>query len=224
MDAFLLQKELLSKIEDPIIFDVGACVGDVSLIYRNLFPNSMIYAFEPYNQAFDTLLIKTKEKNIKCLNLAVGDISGKGTLNLNAAFPANSLLASHEKGNENWDDGGMLTTIGTQEVIICTIDGFLKENNIGQVDILKMDSQGTEYDIIMGAMDSIQKGKIKLVYTEIITAPTYIGQKHLDEVLKLFRDCKFDLFDIFSLSYTAKNKKLRQIDALFIHDSFYGGL
>ncbi len=35
---------------------------------------------------------------------------------------------------------------------------------------------------------------------------------------------KFDLFDISSFSYTAKNKKLRQIDALFIHDSFYGGL
>lgn len=222
MDAFSAQKSLFLDRDDLIIFDVGACVGDVSLIYRGLFPNSKIYAFEPYGKAFNDLIFKTKEKNIEAINVALGKEDGLASFNINAAFPTNSFLDSHEDGNRVWDDAGMLTTIDKQMVEVLTIDVFVQSRGIERIDILKMDTQGTEYDVILGAVNFIKDDKIKMVYTEIITMPTYIGQRHLDEVLKLFRENNFSLYNIYGQSYT-KDKKLRQVDALFIHDSFYKG-
>ena len=82
----------------------------------------------------------------------------------------------------------------------------MSNNNSEKIDIMKMDTQGTEFAVIEGAVDSINENKIKIVYTEIITMTTYIGQKYLDEVIKLFRENKFNLYDIYGQSYTIDDK------------------
>lgn len=219
MDAFSIQKELLPNNENYTILDVGAHMGSVSLNYRDLFPNSTIYAFEPYEESFNILLKNTIDKNIKCYQIALGNIDGKIEFNVNTATATNSIFETHPEGNLNWENKGWVTTVEKQMVNVCTLDTFIKNNNIEKIDILKLDTQGTEYTIIEGAINSILENKIKIVYTEIITMPTYIGQKHLDEVIKLFRENNFRLYDIYNQSYT-NEKKLRQVDAIFIHDSF----
>lgn len=221
-NAYTIQQEFLKNVTNPTIFDIGAFIGTVSIDYRKIFPNSVIYAFEPCKESYDRLIENTKEYDIKCFNTAVGNVDGKISFNINGLDQTDSIFDTHPDGNKNWSNPGVpfngITTIEKREVDVCTLDTFMKQYNIERVDVIKMDTQGTEYTIIEGAVNAIKENKIKIVYTEIITMPTYVGQKHLDEVIKLFRDNNFWLYDIYGHSYTGE-KRLRQIDAMFIHES-----
>ena len=46
--------------ENPVIVDVGAGVGDSTLFYLQRYPNSKVYAYEPYPKHFKLL-----KENIK---------------------------------------------------------------------------------------------------------------------------------------------------------------
>lgn len=56
---------------------------------------------------------------------------------------------------------------------------------------------------------------IHLIYAEIITQPTYVGQSRLDKYLFTFFEQGFDLFNIYNLSSTSTGC-LNQFDAIFI--------
>jgi len=219
MNEFETQKKLI-KIEDPIIFDVGAYIGGVSSIYRKLFPNATIYAFEPYKESFNELLNVSEKLKLIPYNKAISNINGNIEFNINAAAQTNSILSTHPDGDRIWDSMGYVNNLNKTIVESITIDTFLENNNIEKIDILKLDTQGTEYMVIEGAVNSIKENRINIIYTEIITLPTYIGQKYLDEVLNIFRINDFNLYDVYNQSYTNDNK-LRQVDAIFVHNSFY---
>lgn len=219
MNEFETQKKLI-KIEDPIIFDVGAYIGGVSSIYRKLFPNATIYVFEPYKESFNELLNVSEKLKLIPYNKAISNINGNIEFNINAAAQTNSILSTHPDGDRIWDSMGYVNNLNKTIVESITIDTFLENNNIEKIDILKLDTQGTEYMVIEGAVNSIKENRINIIYTEIITLPTYIGQKYLDEVLNIFRINDFNLYDVYNQSYTNDNK-LRQVDAIFVHNSFY---
>ena len=54
----------------------------------------------------------------------------------------------------------MIITGKTIKVPKYTIDQLVKEYGFDRVDIVQMDVQGTEYDAMRGAADSIKEGKI----------------------------------------------------------------
>ena len=58
---------LFDKKDKIIIFDVGASVGQSTENYRRIFPNSLIYAFEPFPEAYK-FLSALKIKNYKAFN------------------------------------------------------------------------------------------------------------------------------------------------------------
>lgn len=214
-DPFAVQKGLLEGIRNPIIFDVGAHHGQTSIIYSKLFREGVIYAFEPYEESFIHLSEKVKTfKNIKPINVAFGNKIDKLSFHINASSQTNSLFPTDIKASQTWGNG-ILETTNQTEVDVITIDSFLEKSNLEKIDILKIDTQGTEYQIIEGAENTISSGKIKVIYTEIITMPTYIGQKELHEVLHIIHAKGFKLHNFYN--YSIINEKLRQLDAIFTY-------
>jgi FkbM family methyltransferase len=200
------------------IFDVGAHNGQTSHTYNKLFSQASIYAFEPFPQSFDILKKNVEDKeNIKVYNVALSNVIGKVKFNVNESSQTNSILSTHIDGADTWGKN-LLSTIDTIDIESTTIDKFVEKNTIDKIDILKLDTQGTEYFIIEGAAKTIAKNKIKLIYLEIIIMPTYDGQKYFDEILLLFRANNFHLYNLYNFSHTA-NGMLRQVDAIFIHES-----
>ena len=203
--------------KEVTIFDVGAHQGQTSTLYNNLFKNATIYSFEPSPEAFEVLK-KTCEahKNITPFNIALSNTSGSVKFHLNQSSQTNSLLKTDDRSDKTWPVN-LLNTKETINIDCVTIDDFVTQNNISHIDILKLDTQGTEYQIIEGAAQTIALKKIKLIYLEIITMPTYSGQKHFDEVLYLLRSKGFQLFNLYNYSYTEFGE-LRQVDAIFIYN------
>jgi FkbM family methyltransferase len=214
-DAFLEQQRLIGAKTDLVIFDVGAHQGQTALAYNKLFKNAQIYSFEPYPTSFDILKEKTKHVSlIKPLNFALGNKNGDIEFHVNNSTATNSILGTSSQGHEVWGTG-KLETKQITEVQICTLDDFIKKESIAKIDILKLDTQGSEHLVLEGAQSALEKGMIKLVYTEIITMPTYENQKTLDEVLQIFKTINFRLHHFYNFSLTPDGQ-LRQLDAIFV--------
>lgn len=214
---FSNQKKLIHTNNEPTIFDVGAYKGETVLAYNNLFNSSCkIYAFEPFIEVFQELENRTADyNNINIYNYALGNRKGSVTFHVNNFHATNSILPTDIRANKTWKEG-LMETQEKIEIPMLAIDDFVKENNIDVIDILKLDTQGSEHLVLEGAKNSISKGMIKLICAEIIVMPTYEGQKDLHEILEMYNNLGFQLYDL-SKSYTP-NGRLRFLDGIFIYE------
>lgn len=131
---------LFSKILKPgwRVVDVGAYIGYYSVHFAKLVgAKGEIFAFEPntYSNRLLTRNIKLQNvKNVQINKMALGDRKRRASFYMNA--PESSLI------KENVD------YIGVEEVAVTTLDEALKDQ---KVDFIKMDVQGYEYNILLGA-------------------------------------------------------------------------
>jgi FkbM family methyltransferase len=218
LSAFETQKTILSNVESPIVFDVGANIGQTTDICREMFPDSRIFAFEPHKASFDHLKAKCDEVgNALAFELSLSSVSGKQNLHLNPSAPTNSLLATDQRGPAVWGQG-LLETKDTVQVEVIRLDDFLADKKIDRIDLMKLDVQGAEHLVLEGAVDSLRENRISVLYTEIITMPTYVGQKLFHEMLKIYDDHNFQLCNIYN--HSAIDGWLRQVDAIFVNREF----
>lgn len=219
-DAFTDMQRLMTKMEitQPLIFDVGAHHGLISGKFRELFPASAIYAFEPFKASFDQLRNNTAaDPGIHAFNFGLSNREGMERFHSNPASQTNSLFSTDERAGLIWGPG----TFGTQEMVSAefkTVDNFMATQDIQEIDILKLDVQGAEPLVIEGAAEACRRGAIRLIYSEILTQPTYQGQKRLDEALAVFYDNGFDLYNIYNYSLTLDGR-LREVDVIFTKTS-----
>lgn len=215
-NAFKDQLKIIGS-NSVTIFDVGACTGEVTFQYNYLFRNSIIYSFEPFIPSFEILQKNTsKLPNIKCFNVALSDVSGQIDFHVNKSYTTCSILATHPDSGKNWNEEALCTTEKIK-INSITLDDFIVQNQIEKIDILKLDTQGTEYQIIEAASKSISQNKISLIYLEIIIMTTYQQQKSFDEILLLLRSKGFVLYNLYNYSYTNLGE-LRQVDAIFTRE------
>jgi FkbM family methyltransferase len=216
-DAFATQRRLVQAAA-PLIVDVGAHLGETAKRYRSLFPAATIHCFEPFPPSFAALRGATAaDGRIRTHALALGDSIGSASLHSNRSSATNSLLASDTRGSDYWG-GEVLSTKATLEIAVTTLDRFCAEASLDHIDILKLDVQGAEYAALSGAHDLLSRQAIDVVYMEMITAPTYVGQRELHDYLALFRSCGYVLFDFYNP--VRKNGRLLQTDNLMVAEPF----
>lgn len=147
------QLDKYKNLNNKIFFDIGANIGLVSLILAKLNPDCIIYAFEPYKKVFDIFVQNIKLNNIKNIypfNIAItgnsikDDSSIKMLINKTVSG-ANSIFASEKNFNKyiKKPDSTIVKTI--------SLDGFVKLKNINDIYLMKIDCEGSEYDIILNS-------------------------------------------------------------------------
>lgn len=150
---------IIKKIKEhkpKIIFDVGAHVGDWSSFlineYRDL--KYTLYMFEPSKKTYDKLARNISASNNKIFqNIGLGDKNEILKIHYDTVEQGNaSILADNKKYSE--------------EVCIVTLDSFCVQNAIDNIDFMKMDVQGYEYNVLLGAKNLLAKGRIKFIQFE----------------------------------------------------------
>jgi len=133
------------NIEPPVIYDIGSAVLHWERHARRIWPHSKIYCFDAFDK-LEPLYIKNNiHYNICCL-------SNKD--NCDVKFYQNEMLFG---GNSYLkektihfpeDNHVMKKTI--------TLDTLVKQQNIPYPELIKMDTQGSELDIIKGASEVLK--------------------------------------------------------------------
>jgi FkbM family methyltransferase len=196
---FLLIEAL--GIDSPLIFDVGANIGQSVDCYSKAKPESIIHCFEPNPYAFEKLVLHCKNRNhVKLVNSALSDRYGSTRFYATQRTELSSLLRP-----ESW-----LSALSSDEkykfdelFISCiTLDQYCQDSGIEWIDILKIDVQGAEPKVLQGGAKLLSSNRIGLIYLEVMLADTYVNQATLVQLLETLGAYHYRLWDLVPFTYT----------------------
>jgi FkbM family methyltransferase len=210
------QKWLVEHLGIPCqtIFDVGANRGQSLIVYKNMFPEAAIHAFEPFPSAFNNLRECAKNiPNVFTNPTAISDSCGVDIFYINHLEDTNSLLKRPESGKQYYPDHAKLKS--NMHIPTITIDHYASENNISNIDILKMDIQGGELRALHGAREMLSRNAISIIYTEVFFIEHYANSPLMHDILNFLSTYGFSLYNICNAT-SAPDGQLRYADVIII--------
>ena len=182
-------KGFLSKkveLNDPIIFDVGSHKGKLAKLMYDLYKNAVIYCFEPNKSMNDDL--KKIGNNIKVYNCALGEKNEKKQILINKIDLTNTLSKINENSLYLKIKNFILAKSKKDNVYetiqVISLENFCIEKKIKDIDFLKLDVEGYEYNVLLGAKNIIKN--VKFVMLEIQKNNMYqdYSKKNIEVFLK----------------------------------------
>lgn len=199
------------KSDQPILFDIGANVGQTVKDFKEVFKNSTIHAFEPSPETFDILKNNTSNfKNLHLWNLGVGAFNGELLLNEYVHSNTNSFLDTNKNDEKNLRKKTLVNTT--------TVDKFCSNHKIPKIDVLKIDTEGFELEVFKGAKVSLKNCKIGLLFFEVGFVNTHKGMPSFTELWDFALLYDFELVSIYPLVHRKKMGVYTNI--LFKHKSY----
>ncbi len=154
----------LTRLEPRLtVFDIGAHVGSYSNMIRGLTREARIFAFEPNSNTYRTLRLNAQEHDYEALNVACSDAAGRGRLYDYAGSEDGSQHASLYRDAIERFHGCKAEDSGISMV---TVDEFIGQNNLPRIHLMKVDTEGHERRVLLGAREAINKGMIDIVQFE----------------------------------------------------------
>jgi FkbM family methyltransferase len=210
-DPFLDMRRLTPATR-PVIFDVGANLGQSVRLFRWHFARPIIHCFEPGRHAFQKLHHKTtKIPDLVVNNMALGSESCSAVFTENTSSEMSSFL---KLGPDGW---GKTTNC---MVDVGTLDDYCVHNSIRVVDILKIDTQGFELQVLRGGEKLIAQHRIGLIFLEITFSKMYESLPRLDEIYRYLVDRGFSLVTFYRFCY--QRGRAGWTDALFAAETKLG--
>lgn len=154
---------VISSLLKPsdIFLDIGANIGWYTNLAATIIKDGVVHSFEPVPSIFEKLKRNTSLNDYLCTcnlnNLALGNKTGTVEIYTFAGLPdGHSSLSTHERED-----------FRVSETEIVPLDDYLKENNIEQVDFIKIDAEGSEMNILEGAQKLFQMSSPPLLIIEM---------------------------------------------------------
>lgn len=209
--AAAVEHSAIVRVVRPMtLIDVGANIGQFSLVAHAEAPGLQIFAFEPHAQsagvyrgAFSTF------PRVHLLETAVGACAGTATLHVSGKSDSSSLL---EISDEQVAYAPGTQRVADQAVCVTSIDLALKDFAIQSPCLLKIDVQGGELDVLRGSIQMFRK--IDFIYCELSFREFYIGQPFASEVIDFLRKFGFTISAVHNLAYGVDGVAV-QADFLF---------
>ncbi len=185
-----------------ILIDVGAHHGDTINEFLSIFSIKKIYAFEPSKKNFDKLKKEVKKINKKkfveiaiypfglgkkndvlILNEITDGVSNTfNNLNINSKYLKKKKLITTLFGIKKFINERVPTKI-------IPLKEFMIQEKINQVDLIKIDTEGFEYNTLLGLGDYIKK--MKFILFEHHYDNMIIKNYKFADINKLLRDNGF---------------------------------
>lgn len=193
----LIQIDFIRNLlkEDPIRFvDVGAARG-LHARWNDLKKYMYILGFEPDEREF-AKLERSKEENAKYFNIGLYERSGEIDLYVtkkqlrSSIYPLNKDFVYKFPNPERFD---------TEKVIkinVDSLDNQLKQAEIDNIDIIKIDTQGSELPILKGAIETLKNRGVISLEVEVEFAQIYESQPLFSDVDNYLRNFGYQLFSL----------------------------
>lgn len=206
----------LNPNKSIILVDVGAHNGaftDLILNYCGIKKGVLI---EPLNNNFEYILKKYINKNdwIFLKNVVGDKENAEVNFFINSFSETSSLLKI--KNIKELED----VDIEQKEEVILkmkTLNNIYLENNIKEVDLIKIDVQGAEHLVLAGGVNALKK--TKMVWIENSFKSLYEGSSLFNDIYKYMNELDFYLAEI-SPGHRSNKGELLQVDTLYINNKY----
>jgi len=199
--GFALSKVIKKLDAVNVVFDIGANVGEVSIYFSKMYPNSKIFSIEPSTRN----LIIFKEnmhdqffecKNITIIEKAVSNYNGK--IKITKHLNAQNTIILNPEINREINNKNLKFLDETEEVEVVTLENLCEQYQINEIDFMKIDIEGAEPLLTI----SIKKLQPKMIFMEISSKNTEASFHEMYDKLKdiyQFYDNEFILIEDLKL-------------------------
>ncbi len=168
------------KIKINSFFDVGAHNGETANLFNKYFKINKIFCFEVSKFNYENLKKKVKKKdNVLMFNYGLGNKEGENSFSQLEESSSSTLVEINKNSKYFLNKKKILNfffkkdfKISPSIVKIRMLKNFMGENSLKYIDILKIDTEGYEFNVIKGAEEKIKN--INYIYFE----------HHFDDMLK----------------------------------------
>lgn len=160
------------------ILDIGAHAGSHTIMYKSINPKAVIHCFEPQINMYGLLkhnILKNNLQDVYAHNCALANKQTETTLTGKISDGAAVNMDIHYGGSIYSNLGGIKIGSGGEKVNTITIDSL----NLDSCDFIKMDVEGFEPIVLLGAIETIKKFKPIILFENN-------SQRISDDVLKEF--------------------------------------
>ena len=225
--------KLLIKEDQPVIFDIGANVGDALIEFKKWWPNSTIHCFEPQEECWAELEEKVNDfgyKNVFINKIAVGEKSSKSAIfyshditsgqsgfNKINTESLDSINLNNLKKSENNSLKEYEEIINHERrVEIETLINYMKSSNVDHIDLLKIDTQGYEPEVLQGLEGNLSK--VDVVISELMFYDFYERSLTFSDLEKYLIPAGFHLYDINHISKNPMNGRTDWVDVIYVNN------
>ena len=177
--------------EPFVLIDVGVQGGE-NIRWRPLGDHLVVHGFDPIEEVIETLI----EKNRGCSNrhyhcMALGDADGERAFYFNAANPTASSMYRQAAGRFEVETAELV-----RMVPIRRLDSLLAEGVIPKADFVKIDVEGYEKDVLLGARELLRADVLGLhTETNFGVSPSY-PKGHFGTLAELALENHLLVFDV----------------------------
>ncbi len=154
-----------------VVLDIGGYRGDFAAAIYERF-GCTVYVFEPVAEYYNQCVARFKNNDkIICLNFGLS--SANGTLDISVSEDASSLVVH--------------SNLATDRVKIRSISEVIEELALEQLDLVKINIEGGEYDVLPALIESGNIEKVKFLQVQFHTfiPNAVIKRDSIREMLKL---------------------------------------
>lgn len=190
------------------VLDVGAAYGRFTLKCNDIFPASSYLLIEPLQEYKRYLeeVIETMPK-AECILAAASARSGEITINVHPDLVGSSMYLEHEDSNVN----------GVPRVVPAeTLDNICKRRSAYGPYLIKMDVQGAELDVLLGAKEVLNETEYLIL--EVSLFEFFEGGPQLYDIVNHMKSLGFVVYDVFGLAYRPLDNAMSQIDIALVRD------
>ncbi len=194
--------------EPRVFFEIGSSNSGWSYQMATLFPTARFHLFEPLVDHKDfyrenTARIVQLRPDFRIHKIAVGDVDGTTKLGVDASgYSASTLVTEIDE-----------TFTELVEVPIRRLDTFVFEQDLPRPDVLKIDVQGGELAVLIGAGSVLEA--VQVIQAEVWLTRGYWKQTPLLHEISEYLSGKGFLLGAFGGSYYSNLHELYATDAFF---------
>lgn len=186
-----------------VVADVGCRWG----FAENFLPaidKFLIYGFDPDQEECQRLNVHYSSPTIKAVPIALGRETCKKTLYLTKEPACSSLYKPDPYLTSNYSAFHCEVEVGQTCVNVQRLDDWARENDVKVIDHLKIDTQGSELDILVGAGELLSG--VRSVQVEVEFNPMYLAQPIFSDVDTFLRSKGLVLWKFSEITHYSKNK------------------
>ena len=188
-ESYLLT-EILSRHDKPVVLDVGANRGNYANKILDTCPDATLYAFEPHPATFWLLQQVANQRGFEAINCGMG--AETGVLQLYDRQEADGSGTEHASVYREVIEGVHQVSASAVEVSLSTIDTFVRQRDLKEITLLKIDTEGHEYQVLQGASESLAHGIVEMIQLEFNEMNT-ISRVFFRDFYTLLGD-RYDIF------------------------------
>jgi len=176
-----------------VIADIG-CRWGFSKRFTDAEGTFQVFGFDPDSEECKNLNDRYSHHAVSIVPIALAGSNGRRTLYVTSEPACSSLLVPDPALTENYPALNCARQVSSKEIDTVTLDDWVAENNVPVIDYIKIDTQGTELEILQGSTATLQQ--VRCLEVEVEFNRIYLDQPLFADVDSFLRNQGFVLWKL----------------------------